>query len=263
MNYDDNWGHLHIHFIGGKHYHMNGEQAVSYSRFRHDACSDPCRIKRQQQVMRIVLKKLSDDKLNDIMHVNSLIAVLRRNVISDLSDREALSIATAMRGVDLKAVKMNQVPFTGDKILACCGDVLVADDDAKAKLVRHLFVDPLVPPVPPSAEALAAVAPSSVRIEVRNGSGVPGAARRMAEALKRQGYTIADVGNADGSTYATTEVHVLPADELAGHKVRAALPVKGASFVNDVAQPSKAGRVTVIVGHDFADSPQREASAVR
>ena len=53
MNYDDSWGHLHIHFIGGKHYHMNGEQAVSYSRFRHDACSDPCRIKRQDQVIRI------------------------------------------------------------------------------------------------------------------------------------------------------------------------------------------------------------------
>ncbi len=34
MNYDDNWGHLHIHFIGGKKYHMNGEQAVSYSRSR-------------------------------------------------------------------------------------------------------------------------------------------------------------------------------------------------------------------------------------
>ena len=66
MNYDDNWGHLHIHFIGGKVYHMNGDQAVSYMRFRHDACSDPCRIKRQQQVMRLVVTKLEKDKFNDI-----------------------------------------------------------------------------------------------------------------------------------------------------------------------------------------------------
>ena len=63
MNYDDSWGRLHIHFTGGKVYHMNGEQAVSYMRFRHDACSDPCRIKRQQQVIRVVLAKLEKDKL--------------------------------------------------------------------------------------------------------------------------------------------------------------------------------------------------------
>ena len=66
MNYDDNWGHLHIHFMGGKKYHMNGEQAVSYMRFRHDACSDPCRIKRQQQVVRIMIAKLKNDKFNDV-----------------------------------------------------------------------------------------------------------------------------------------------------------------------------------------------------
>ena len=48
---------------------MNGEQAVSYSRFRHDACSDPCRIKRQQQVVRIMIAKLKNDKFNDLLRV--------------------------------------------------------------------------------------------------------------------------------------------------------------------------------------------------
>jgi len=37
--------------------HMNGEQVQGYSRFRHDECSDPCRTKRQQQVMRILAEK--------------------------------------------------------------------------------------------------------------------------------------------------------------------------------------------------------------
>ena len=262
MNYDDNWGHLHIHFTGGKLYHMNGEQAVSYSRFRHDACSDPCRIKRQQQVMRIVLKKLSSDKLNDLMHINSLIAVVRRNVITDVGDREALSIAMAMRGVDLKTVKMNQVPFIGDKDLSCCGDVLIADDDAKNKLVRQLFIAPAAPQAPISAAALAAIAPSSIHVDVRNGSGVPGAARRLADLLRREGYSIGTVGNADGSAYSLTEVHVRSGDETAGHKVRSALPLKEAVLSQDPDSQTHGG-VTVIVGHDFADPPQREASAVR
>ena len=294
MNYDDNWGHLHIHFVGGKLYHMNGEQAVSYSRFRHDACSDPCRIKRQQQVMRIVLKKLENDKLNDLMHVNALIGVIRRNVITDVSDREALSIAMAMKGVDLKAVKMNQVPFTADKILTCCGDVLVADDDAKAKLVRQLFIDPVVPPIAPTAAALAAVSPASITLDVKNGSGVSGGtdnhlmlvdlrsfdprhfaddpllSQRIQAALANPqnmgemagADSIGTVGNADGSAYSVTQVHVRPSDTLSGNKVLASLPFKGAQLTPDVPGAAKAA-VTVIVGHDFADSPQREASAVR
>ena len=49
LDYDDTWGHLHIHLKEGMQ-HLDGEHAVAYMRFRHDWCSDPCRIMRQQQV---------------------------------------------------------------------------------------------------------------------------------------------------------------------------------------------------------------------
>ena len=39
MNYDDRRGNLHIHFDPGT-YHMTGEQALEYARFRHDAMGD-------------------------------------------------------------------------------------------------------------------------------------------------------------------------------------------------------------------------------
>ena len=127
MNYDDTWGHLHIHFIGGKKYHMNGEQAVSYSRFRHDACSDPCRIKRQDQILRIAVAKVKNDRFNDLLHINALIAVVRRNVYTDLSDQELLSLAWAFQHIDPSKLDAEQVPYVSDKDLACCGNVLVAD----------------------------------------------------------------------------------------------------------------------------------------
>ena len=78
MNYDDNWGHLHIHFVGNKKYHMNGDQAVSYARFRHDACSDPCRSRRQDQVIRLTIAKLKADKFNDLLHINSFIVLVSK-----------------------------------------------------------------------------------------------------------------------------------------------------------------------------------------
>ncbi|MBV8264031.1 MAG: LCP family protein, partial [Candidatus Eremiobacteraeota bacterium] len=39
MDYDDTWGHLHIHLKKGLH-HLNGDEAVGYIRFRHDPEGD-------------------------------------------------------------------------------------------------------------------------------------------------------------------------------------------------------------------------------
>jgi LCP family protein required for cell wall assembly len=266
MDYDDHWGHLSIHFVGGKKYHMNGEQAVSYSRFRHDACGDPCRIKRQQQVIRITIAKLKSDKFNDLMHVNDLLAVIQKNVYTDVSNAEALSIANAFKSIDLAQVKTEQIPYVADKDLACCGNVIIADDAAKNALVKKLFLEPVVPVVAPNAAAVAAIAPAQVRVVVLNGSGIRGMGARMAEQLTKKGFVIQSIGNADKFGYDSTEIHVHSATTpLAGERVRSAIPVKTATVLADaVPQGTKpASDVTVIVGRDFAAPPQNEASAVK
>ena len=71
LDYDDSWGHLHIHLTEGMH-HLTGAQAVGYGRFRHDWCSDPCRIMRQDHVIMAAINKLSGDKLNTLMHAGEL-----------------------------------------------------------------------------------------------------------------------------------------------------------------------------------------------
>ncbi len=266
MNYDDSWGHLHIHFTGGKKYHMNGDQAVSYSRFRHDACSDPCRIKRQDQVIRLTIAKLKNDKFNDLMHVNRLIDIVRHNVYTDLSQQEMLSLAWAFQHVDLAKIDTQQVPYVADKQLSCCGDVLIADDAAKNALVQKMFLSPPEPAAGVNAQAVAAIKPSDIRIDVQNGSGISGQGARLAEALRRQGFVIAGVTNAPSFSYDATEIHVhSTAAPLAGERVRSALAIKTAT-VAPGAVPSAASDVTVIVGRDFAapGSPaQSEASATQ
>jgi len=263
MNYDDNWGHLHIHFIGGKKYHMNGEQAVSYSRFRHDACSDPCRIKRQDQIIKIALAKLKNDKFNDVLHINSLIGVVRRNVYTDLSPQEMLSLAWAYRGLDPSKVVAEQVPYVADKLLVCCGDVIIADDAAKNTLVKKMFLDPVLPAVPPDARAVAAIDPATIAVDVQNGSGIKGQGARLALVLRKLGFKVASVGNASTFGYDATEIHVHSASApLAGERVRSALALKTATVQPDAVSASKSTDVTVIVGRDFAAPAQKEASAV-
>jgi polyisoprenyl-teichoic acid--peptidoglycan teichoic acid transferase len=56
MNYDDRRGNLHIHFKPGE-YHMDGQQALEYARFRHDATGDLGRIQRQQIFIKALLEQ--------------------------------------------------------------------------------------------------------------------------------------------------------------------------------------------------------------
>lgn len=122
-----------------------------------------------------------------------------------------------------------------------------------------------VPEPSPDALALAAIAPSTLRVDVENGSGLPGVAHRVAEALRKSGFTIGDVGDASRSDYVTTEIHEHSTVTFAGAKVRESLPatMRKATVVPDPspdAQPSATtSDVTVIVGSDV-EKPATAAS---
>ena len=255
MDYDDSWGHLHIHFKPGL-VHMNGDQAVSYMRFRHDACSDPCRIKRQQQVEKLTIEKLKNDKFNDLAHIAQLIDVVRHNVDTNMSPDEMKALGWHFRDINMADIHATQIPYTTDKELNCCGDVLVADDEAKAKIVAD-FTGPYFGAAPPPvAGALASVKPAEVRVDVRNGSGVAGLGAKLAAQLRKDGYVINSVGNADSFDYDVTQIRATPRTPLAGERVRSDIHLAQATVtpvpLPTSAIPSTLADVTVIVGRDFA-----------
>ena len=261
LDYDDSWGHLHIHLKEGLQ-HLNGENAVAYMRFRHDWCSDPCRIQRQQQVMHAMVAKLKGDRVNTLLHMGDLLAVFRKYVQTDFNDSELLAIATHFQGMPDNAVVNAQVPFTGDIDLPTYGDSLVPDTAARDRLVATMLLAPPVPEPSPDAMALAAISPATLRIDVENGSGVAGAAHAVAERLRKAGFTIGDVGDAQRSDYSATEIHEHSTVTFAGAKVRAALPeaLEKATVVPDPSPPGSpqpdasptTSDVTVIVGGDLA-----------
>jgi len=262
LNYDDTWGHLHIHLKEGMQ-HLDGDDAVAYMRFRHDWCSDPCRIMRQQQVLHAMVDKLKSDRVNTLVHVPDLLRVFRKYVQTDFTDTELLSLATYYQGISQSAIVANQVPYTGDIDLPGFGDSLVPDVAARDKLVESMLLAPPIPEPSPDAMALAAIAPGTLRVDVENGSGVDGAAKRVAAVLKKAGFVIGSIGDAPRSDYTTTEIHEHSTVAFAGAKIRAALPSSKTEVVPD---PSPAGSpdpnasaitsdVTIIVGEDLAKLP--------
>jgi LCP family protein required for cell wall assembly len=250
VDYDDHWGHLAIHLKAGRQ-HLNGENAVAYARFRHDWCSDPCRIMRQQQLIHAVIDKLERDRFNTLTHIQALLAVVRNDVETDISPREQLSTAVAFAHLSSKDIRTAQVPYTSTVSLGDYGDSLVADEDAKKKLVNALL---RAPSDDVRTGVAAAPAPGDIRIRVENGTHVPGLAARIAANLQNRGFVISDIADAESHDVTATEIHgrndSAPALEVVRKALGARLPATAA--LADAPPTTAPGTVVVILGQDMA-----------
>jgi LCP family protein required for cell wall assembly len=257
MNYDDTWGHLHIHFKPGM-YHMNGEQVQGYSRFRHDECSDPCRTKRQQQVMRILAAKLTHDKLNDLAHVSQLIGVFRRDVTTNLTTEELKALAWSFKDAKIADIAHADTIGYVDTKETLDGETVIPNERQKTQLVADLLGPYQTVSAPPPSHAVAAVVPSAVHVVVENGSGIRGAATVLAAALKTRGYVIDGIANADSFTYDTTVIRTSAPD--AGARLRADIGIAGASVAPQTTKAAD-GAVHVIIGKDYAQQAEAATAA--
>ncbi len=251
VDYDDSWGHLHIHLAPGIH-HLNGDQAVSYARFRHDWCGDPCRIARQQDVLHVIAAKLRDDKLNDLLHAQALISIVRDDVTTNLTSRELLSTAWSFRDVDPRAIRTAQVPYTGQITLAD-GDALVPDEAAKKRLVNRLMLGSFNARVASHAprKPLAAIA-----VEVRNGTQNDAPVRALGVRLKGAGFKQTSLASADRLDYSSSEIKVSPGASAEGAAVRTALgPHWGATPIVEDLPAGAPDDVEVLVGSDLIAAP--------
>jgi LCP family protein required for cell wall assembly len=251
MDYDDSWGHLHIHFKPGL-VHMNGTQAMGYSRFRHDACSDPCRTQRQDQIIHLVIAKLKANKLDDLLHIGEYIGILNRNVRTNFTFDEEKSVAWAFRNANVADLSNAQTIGYSSTIDSPNGELLVPDAAQKERIVAGLFGQ-YGNATPAPVAALAAIKPSTIHVVVQNGSGISGLAGSAAQKLKAAGYIVDSVGNADAFSYDVSEIRPASKQPLVGERVRADLGVPAArvSPATD-ATPGPRSLVTVIVGKDFA-----------
>ncbi len=254
MDYDDSWGQLHIHFKPGLQ-HMDGEKAMEYSRFRHDACSDVCRTQRQQQIIHITMAKLKSQKLNSLIHIVPLIGALNKNVKTNLTFDEEQSLAWAFKDANTADLsKAETIKYIDTKMTPYGGEVAIPDPAQKSKLVAELL-GPYGNVTPPPATALQAVKPSAVHVIVENGSGVAGLATSVSAKLTKLGYQVDSVGNADTFGYDTTQIRPAAKVPNVGERVRADLGVPTASVAPATdATPGPRTVVTVIVGRDYASA---------
>ena len=246
IDYDDNWGHLHVHLKPGLQ-HLDGARAVGYARFRHDWCSDPCRIMRQQQVIHALIDKVQRNRVDVLVHASALLDVVRKDVETSFSPTEEVAILSTFAHLKQSEIQTAQVPYVTSIDLPDYGDSIVPDEAKKRDLVAAMLLSQ-------DEAGVAVLAPSDVHVTILNGTGVPGLAGRYAEDLQSKGFVITKVGDAAAAA-ALTQVYGATATEPSAVQVRNSI---GALVPNASVAPfpsaTGGGRndVTVVLGRDAA-----------
>jgi len=130
MDYDDNWGNLHIHFKKGWH-ELNGEDALKYVRFRHTALGDRGRIKRQQEMIKLILKKAIS--LKTLFKVSEIVSVLKEEFYTNLNVYDFLVVFNEMRFFNFRNLRIQTLP--GEPRLMGGKDFFILDNEKKEEII--------------------------------------------------------------------------------------------------------------------------------
>ncbi len=192
MNYDDNWGNLHIHLKKG-HQYLTGGQVLGYMRYRSDAEADWGRMRRQQQVVHEITREMGLPQ--NWSKIPRLIELARKDIATPLNDAQLQALVELYRGVPTDNVRTLTLPGRPDWI----GDAaVVIADDWWAKIIGQIVCSPNDPP--------------QDVVLVANATGIPDVSKTIVSALRGGGWNVKT--SIDQTTRPTSTV---VGDSLAAH----------------------------------------------
>ena len=239
----------------GEH-HINGIQALAFWRTREDigTGSDLQRIQRDQFMSAQVVKGvLSSGLLSNPFRLLTIVSDAAASMTTDngMTVSDLVSIGESLRNLNSKNVQFITAPnepWPGNQARVQfaqpqAGEVFSA--------IAHDVTVPKVTVTPaPTATApqVLTTNPSSVKVQILNGSGVHGIAAQAATALTSRGFDVTGTGNAPSFAYTNSVIEYPSAAEMAAvNTLKEEL-----ANVTDLLDPSVApGTVALILGSDF------------
>lgn len=95
---------------GGGTHHLNGKQALGYSRIRYVGNADFERTERQRAVLQQIFNKVKDYNL---IELNSLLNIILPEITTDLTEGEAITLALGMNAYKKYTLKQYRLPYDG------------------------------------------------------------------------------------------------------------------------------------------------------
>lgn len=231
---DSNFGYQTISFKKGWQ-KMDGETALKYARSRHGTngeSSDFARSQRQQKVLKAAKDEaLSASTFLNIRKISSLLDIYQEHVDTNLQSWEIFKLASMAKDFDSESLSL-----------------LVLDDSDPqgpiySKIINGAYV--LMPKDETFGELQNMIAGmfgevsehlekrESATVEVQNGTFVAGLASRTAGNLRKNGYTVTEIGNASERGYEKTVIY----DLTKGQKPNALEELRGLLNANVSTEP--------------------------
>ncbi|MCA9955154.1 MAG: LCP family protein [Ardenticatenaceae bacterium] len=189
--------------------HLDGEAALKYARTRATFGGDVDRAGRQQAVILAVRQKIFD--LNSIPQLigqaPQLWQTSQENVRTNMSLDEAIQLALLVQDIPRDSIRTAVLDYNYvyNETTPDGRQVLVPVRENIRQLRDQLFAPPAIPtPVIENLPAL--MAAEQARVAVYNGTAEFGLAASTQEYLESFGINVTEIGNADASTYLTSQV---------------------------------------------------------
>ncbi len=208
-DYPDNcYGYDPFYLNAGEH-ELSGEQALKYARTRATAGGDVDRAGRQQEVVLAARDKVLrlDMVPRLIVQAPQLWQSFQRNVETNLTLEETLQLGLLAQDIPRENIRTEVIDFdyVYNETTLDGQQVLVPDRESIRTLRDQLFAPPAIP-TPVIEDLPQMMREENARIMVHNGTSIFGLAGDTETYLQGHGFNVVGVGNADSSTYPTTQI---------------------------------------------------------
>lgn len=271
LKYVDRAGGLYIDIPQGLQ-HMDGETALKFVRFRHDALGDIGRIKRQQQFMKALLQKIANQAVSTKMP--TLLKEIIQALQTDLPAEEALKLAMYFRDIPPQNIRFFTLPgkpavlsgvsyWLGDvnRALAMLSAPISEEEQEEGNAMKDTATSPekLLEEGKEQIDRNTIARNITCRVAVLNGDGTAGLANQFADVLQRYGIDIAYKSNARHFDYHYTSILYPRNLERESKMLGQLLGISDA-----LVKPSDSTtNLTIIIGHDYKSILARLESGLR
>ncbi len=256
---------------GAQYLHLSSAQSLAYVRSRDTLPGvDIGRTKRQQAVIDYVIWELKHRGVfSDLSTLNSLLGTASKYLITDKTFNP-FEFATDMSALTGRHIVFDTLPFANQvndmPLNGSAQDVNIINVPYLHNYVRNAFYPPSVTPVTEKTAAKASTkktasipAPSTVTVDVYNGSGTPGLAGEVSQALTAIGYKAGAVANASQQSQtleSATQVFYGDGASANAASIAAKFGAKATALTS-----LSAGHVEVLLGSTVTEVPAGLASS--
>jgi len=184
LHYIDKAGGLYIDLPAGN-VHLDGDKALQYVRYRDDTLGDIGRVARQQKFIEALMEKITST--NNILKLPSIYNELMSTVNTNIPFKDVTPFLKLAKNINTHNLKTDMVPGTPEYINGA--SYWIPDQDS-----LNIVVDSLI-------RSKEYIQNDQYYITILNGNGVSGAANKAADELKKYGFNIEKISNADNFDY--------------------------------------------------------------